>query len=129
MTKLAEKFTEYILRRNSWVDTGAYSDMVRILNDISDFKGEVIKAVNGTEHIRVDTGAVPISGSVLVNVAWPVGFKDTNYTVIATMEDTTGFLEARSIRNKAAGSVDVLVANNDGGAVHSGTLHMVGIYA
>jgi hypothetical protein len=129
MTKLAENFAEFALRLNSWLDRGAYNDVNRILNDISKFKEDVIKAVNGTQQVRISTGVVPIAGSLIANIVWPVAFKDDDYTVVVIVEDASDQLEVRSIKNRLPGSVDALIVNNDGGATHTGTIHAVGIYA
>lgn len=128
MTKLAEQYGPFSLRRERWPQEGPYEDLRRVLDDIAKFRDEVIKAVNETEHIRLATGNIPAGGSQWVLVTWGTPFRDGNYSVVAMIEGVSGQLETRSIRNKAAASVEILVVNNDGGGIHNEQMNVVGIH-
>lgn len=75
---------------------------------------------------RVTTGAVPAGGSVTVEVALKNLPSDV-FTVAATVEHGTAgnTLEVRKVTARTAGSVSVLVGNNDALNAHTGVLHVL----
>lgn len=83
----------------------------------------VQKAARGT------TGSIAANTSVDVTINWPVAFADTNYTVVAQVENNvqTG-LRILRIRSKTVAGVTFRVINDDIVNPQTGTIHMIGIH-
>jgi hypothetical protein len=63
-------------------------------------------------------------------VGWASSFTGNNYTVIFSVEDSTGFLQIDSWFYNAGGAgVTVKVSNTDSAAAHTGTIHAIAIPA
>lgn len=85
----------------------------------------------GLKHKRISTGSVGAGTSSNVVLTWTTPFADANYTVqAAVVEPSTGAttLTIAQIVSVTAAAVTVRVRNIDGGAAHTGTLHVVGIH-
>lgn len=94
------------------IDTGIYNDG------------------SGIKHARVTTGSVGAGSTVLVTVTWTTAFADANYTVQASVLDSTTSSLALSvvhIESITASAVTVRVLNNAVGAI-TGTLHLTAIH-
>lgn len=78
--------------------------------------------------VRVTTGAVPAGGSVTVVVPLDQ-VTSSDFTVAATVEHSVAgnTLEVRKVTARSAGSVSVLVGNNDALNAHTGVLHVVAV--
>jgi len=80
---------------------------------------------------RVTTGAIGASASVQVTLTWGTAFADANYSVTASVVEstaTTSTLRVHHIVSQSAAQVVVLVTNDDAGGAHTGTLHCIGVH-
>lgn len=86
-------------------------------------------AVAQTRTARVTTGSIAGSGSANVTVNF-AAFSDTNFTVSAEVEEATAgdSLRIRKVLSRTAGSVTVLVANQDTLNARTGTVHVLAIH-
>ncbi len=79
---------------------------------------------------RVTIPSVGAAARAAVVVTWAVPFANTDYTVVATIEDTAALsaspLAAERIQEKTATSVTVVV-ENEGISAKAGTLHVLAI--
>lgn len=89
---------------------------------------DLSEAVAGLESQRVTTGSVAATSAADVTVTWDTAFADTNYTVTASVVETTAGTTLRVLKvlAQAAGSVTVRVYNDSAGAV-TGTVHAIAI--
>jgi hypothetical protein len=79
---------------------------------------------------RVTTGSVTAGLTALVTVTWTAAFADTNYTVSASVIDSTAAglaLAILHVETIAADSVAIRVLNTSVGAL-TGTIHCIGIH-
>jgi hypothetical protein len=81
------------------------------------------------QTVRLTTGSIaatPATGSV--TVTWPKPFRDTNYTVVATVEDATAGLglAVEHVVSKSTTGCVVRVKNNSAGAL-TGVLGLVAV--
>ena len=84
----------------------------------------------GFKHKRVSTGSVSGTSSALVTVTWTTAFADANYTVVASVLDSTASTSALSVTHieaQVAASVKIRVANTSGGAL-TGTLEVIAVH-
>lgn len=88
-------------------------------------------SIPGLKAQRVTTGAIGAGASAVVTVIWGgVAFPDANYTVIASVEDSTASTAALSVvhvETKVVGSVGVRVVNNAAGPL-TGTLDCIAVH-
>lgn len=78
---------------------------------------------------RITTGSVAASSQAEVTVAWETPFADTNYTVIATVEENTAAtdtLKVLKVASKTAEGVIIRVQNVNATA-RTGTLHVLAL--
>jgi len=87
--------------------------------------------ITGTvRHARVTTGAVGALGSISVTVPWANAFTDTNYTVVASVLDSTALTASLSVvhvESLQVNSVNVRI-NNTSNVPITGTVHVIGIH-
>lgn len=79
---------------------------------------------------RVTTGSVATVSTALVTVTWTAPFADTNYTVTASVEDSTAALASLTVlhvETKTAVAVAVRVYNSSGISL-TGTLHVIAVH-
>ncbi len=84
----------------------------------------------GLKHDRVTTGSILAGTSALVTVAWTTAFTDANYTVVASVQDSTAATSALAvvhIETKTAAAVQVRVENTAAGDL-TGTLHVIAMH-
>jgi hypothetical protein len=84
----------------------------------------------GIKHIRTTTGSIAGGASALVTVSWATAFADANYTVVASVLDSTASASSLSIvhiETVAAGSVKIRVQNTSGGNL-TGTLQVMALH-
>ena len=82
----------------------------------------------GTVAQRVTTGSIALSSTVPVTLTWTTPFADANYTPMACVLDSTGFLQVVDIASYTASEVVVNVKNNDGANPHTGTLLLMALH-
>jgi hypothetical protein len=85
---------------------------------------------SGFKHSRVTTGSVAAGSTVLVTVTWSTAFADANYTVMASVLDSTTTslsLSVVHVESITASAVTVRVLNNALGAL-TGTLHVIAVH-
>lgn len=85
---------------------------------------------SGLKHARVSTGAIGAISSALVTCTWPSTFANANYTVVASVEDSTAALLSLRVvhlESKTASAVVVRVENTSGGSL-TGTLHLIAMH-
>src|SRR5215208_5588793 len=81
------------------------------------------------QTVRVTTGSVTASSQLEVTVTWPQAFASTNYTVMATVEEstaTTDTLQVKKIVSKTVNDCLIRVVNANASA-RTGVLHLIGI--
>jgi len=81
------------------------------------------------QTVRVTTGSVTGSSQAEITVTWPQAFGSTNYTVIATFEEstaTTDTLQVKKIVSKTVNDCLIRVVNANASA-RTGVLHLIGI--
>lgn len=91
--------------------------------------GGVTPSGSGLKHVRTNL-TVGATTSALVTVTWPAPFADANYTVTASVVDSTAStvsLSVTHIETIAAGSVVVRVANTSAGSLN-GVLHVIAMH-
>lgn len=88
---------------------------------------ERVRALKSATPIRVSTGALAAATTSDVTVTWATPFADTNYTVVATVEDSTASLDVRRIKSKTTTAAVVSVRNSDAINARTGTLHVVAV--
>jgi hypothetical protein len=84
----------------------------------------------GFQHKRVTTGSVGAGASALVTITWGTAFPDTNYTVSASVLDTTTSTAALSVvhvESISTTAITVRVVNNGASAI-TGTVHAIAIH-
>jgi hypothetical protein len=84
----------------------------------------------GVKHSRVTTGSVSAASTALVTVTWSTAFPDANYTVEASVVDSTTTslsLSVVHVESITASAVTVRVINNAAGSL-TGTLHVVAVH-
>lgn len=76
---------------------------------------------------RVATGSLPAASSTNVTVTFPTAFTDTNYTLVAAVEDSSSAdgLRVLKIVSRTTTGVVVRVQNADTLNARSGTLHIL----
>lgn len=85
---------------------------------------------NAVRTGRASTGSLAGGASASIAVPFPVAFADTNYTASATVaEGTAGdSLRVLKILSQTAGSVTVLVINQDTLNARTGAVHVLAIH-
>lgn len=84
----------------------------------------------GFKHGRVTTGSITAGASANVTLTWTSAFADANYTVSASVEDSTAATASLSVvhvESKIAASVTVRVLNSAAGDL-TGTLNVIAIH-
>lgn len=84
----------------------------------------------GLKHARLTTGSINAASSALVTNTWTTAFADANYTLTASVQDSTqAILSIRMVHIEAltATGVAVRVENSSAGAL-TGTLHLIAIH-
>jgi hypothetical protein len=92
-------------------------------------QGSVLNST-GLQHERITTGSIGAGSTALVTVTWDVAFPDTNYTVMASVEDATTSslsLSVVHVESKSTTDATVRVINNAVGSI-TGTLHIMAIH-
>lgn len=90
----------------------------------------VVADGGGLKHARVTTGSIGAASSALVTVTWTTAFADTNYTVVASVQDSTAAILSLTvvhIETKTAAAVEVRVQNTSAGSL-TGTLHVIAMH-
>lgn len=90
----------------------------------------VVSDGGGFKHARVSTGSIGAGLSALVTVTWTTAFADTDYTVVASVQDSTAAtlsLVVVHIETKTAAAVAVRVENTSLGSL-TGTLHVIAVH-
>lgn len=85
----------------------------------------------GVKHARTTTGSVGIGSTVLVTVTWTTAFADANYTVQASVVDSTTTslsLSVVHVESVSASAVTVRVLNNSATTAITGTLHVLAVH-
>lgn len=101
------------------------SQVVGNTQQISNAQAELGKQ----QAVRITTGSISASSSATVNVDFATSFGDNNYTFNLTLEDSSGFLSAKTIQKLSSGiGVSALVSNSDSGSPHTGTLHVIAFH-
>lgn len=83
----------------------------------------------GFKHARVTTGSVSAGSTALVTITWGTAFADANYTVSASVVDSTTSslsLSVVHVESISASAVTVRVLNNAIGAL-TGVVHCIAI--
>lgn len=86
--------------------------------------------VDGLRQGRITTGSIGAGASALVTLTWATAYKDTNYTVIASVLNATAAaasLRVVHIETISTTQVAVRVENTSAGAL-TGTLHLIGFH-
>lgn len=86
--------------------------------------------VDGLRQGRITTGSIGAGASALVTHTWATAYKDTNYTVTASVLNSTAAaasLRVVHIETISATQVAVRVENTSAGAL-TGTLHLIGLH-
>jgi hypothetical protein len=84
----------------------------------------------GFKHKRVSTGSVTAGSTALITITWGTAFLNTNYTVVAMVEDSTtavASLVTVHIESKTTSAVTVRVVNNSAGSL-TGTVHVIAVH-
>jgi len=84
----------------------------------------------GLKHGRVTTGSIGAGVSAVVTLTWTTAFADANYTVNASVLNSTAAtasLKIVHIETQTAAAVTVRVENTSAGAL-TGTLHVIAIH-
>jgi hypothetical protein len=92
-------------------------------------QGSVLNST-GLQHERITTGSIGAGSTALITVTWDVAFPDTNYTVMASVEDATTSslsLSVVHVESKSTTDATVRVINNAVGSI-TGTLHIMAIH-
>ncbi len=79
---------------------------------------------------RVTTGSVGAGASALITLTWPVAFPDTNYSVVASVVDSTAAalsLSVVHVETVSASAVAVRVVNNSAGAL-TGSVNAIAVH-
>lgn len=90
----------------------------------------VTSDAGGLKHKRVTTGSIGPGSSLVVTVTWGTTFADANYTVSASVLDTTtaaAALRVVHIESVSAAAVTVRVENTAAGA-HTGTVNVIAMH-
>jgi hypothetical protein len=90
----------------------------------------VYNDANGIKHIRLSTGSISGGTSSLITATWTTAFADANYTVTASVLDSTAAtasLNVVHVESISASQVKVRVSNTSAGAL-TGTLHIVAMH-
>jgi hypothetical protein len=88
---------------------------------VSGATGDVTITINQKAQ-RITTGSILASATTPVTLTWTTPFGDANYTPIASVVDSSGFLAVVDIASFSATQVIVNVINNDASNPHTGTL-------
>lgn len=86
--------------------------------------------VTGLQGGRITTGSIGAGASALVTYTWPIPFKDTNYTVTASVLNATAAaasLKVVHVETVSATAVVVRVENTSAGAL-TGTLNLIALH-
>lgn len=84
----------------------------------------------GLKHARVSTSSISAGASALVTVTWGTAFSSTNYTVTASVADSTSAtasLAVVHVESISTTQVQVRVSNTSAGSI-TGTLHVIAIH-
>lgn len=78
---------------------------------------------------RATTGSVAGSGQAEITVAWETPFADTNYSVIATVEEGTAATDTLKVLKVASKTPEgvVIRVQNVNATARTGTLHVLGL--
>jgi hypothetical protein len=85
---------------------------------------------SGLKHKRVTTGSIGAGVSAIVTVTWTSAFADANYTVTASVLNSTAAtasLKVTHIESVSASAVTVRVENTSAGAL-TGTLNVIAMH-
>ena len=84
----------------------------------------------GMKHARVTTGSVASSAAPLITITWTTPFADANYTVVASVLDSSATslaLRVAHVETITAEAVTVRLKNDGAGAL-TGTVHVIAIH-
>jgi hypothetical protein len=103
------------------------------VNNLTSLVSSEVNEVNslsssiGTFNVGgASTGSIPALSTLQVTVNLSTPYADNNYSPSLSLEDPSGQLQIISFTYQAAGvGVLVLVRNNDAGAAHMGTIHIL----
>lgn len=94
------------------------------------FNGGISNNGSALKHARVTTGSITAGTSSVVTATWTTAFADTNYTVVASVADSTAAaaaLRVVHIESIVAGSVGVRIENTSAGSI-TGTVDVIAIH-
>lgn len=106
------------------------SDKVKLNNTSGTNTGDQTLASLGIKHQRITTGSILAETTALVTITWAVAFADANYTVDASVIDSTSSslsLSVVHIESKSASAVTVRVLNNALGSL-TGEVQAIAIH-
>jgi hypothetical protein len=90
--------------------------------------------INGRATIaslRANTGSIAPASSAAIQLAWPTGFADANYTATCTITDTSTGVSALRVHHLVyvtAPTIAVVVTNDDALNTHTGTIHCMALH-
>lgn len=116
------------------VATASALETARTINGVS-FDGTANITVtppdaSAFKHKRVTTGSIGAGSTALVTVTWTTPFADANYTVSASVVDSTTTslsLSVVHVESVTANDVTVRILNNAVGSL-TGTLHVIAVH-
>jgi len=118
-----------LLNGGAYVATGGSS--VTVSNGLVLNQG-VFNDGRGFKHARIATGSIAAGDAAAVTLTWTTPFPDTNYTIAGCqIEDATAAtlaLRLHHIESRTVTGLTVRIVNDDGAAVHSGTLHCTAVH-
>jgi hypothetical protein len=85
---------------------------------------------SGLKHVRISTGSIGAGVSALVTHTWATAFANANYTVSASVQDSTAAtasLKVVHIETISATQTIVRVENTSAGSL-TGTLHLIAMH-
>lgn len=106
------------------------TDKVKLNNTSGTNTGDQTLASLGIKHQRITTGSVGAGSTALVTITWAVAFSDANYTVNASVIDSTTSslsLSVVHVESKSASAVEVRVLNNAAGSL-TGEVQAIAIH-
>ncbi len=92
--------------------------------------GGITNDGSGFKHARVTTGSISAGSTALVTITWGTAFADANYTVSASVVDSTTSslsLSVVHVESVSASAVTVRILNNAVGSL-TGTVNVIAIH-
>lgn len=82
------------------------------------------------KHKRITTGSINAGASALITITWTTAFADSNYSVTASVVDSTAAIASLKIvhiESVGAASITVRVENTSAGPL-TGTIHAIAVH-